>query len=504
MKNKLFYGDNLEVLRSKIKDESIDLCYIDPPFNSKRNYNQIYNNIGGEDRAQSQAFVDTWIWDDRAVEGFSQIMGNEGNRFTSQTIELINGLCKVLKEGSLLAYLVHMTLRIVEIRRVLTPSGSFYLHCDQTASHYLKLVMDSIFCSLGGDFKREIIWSTTDTSGFKSQAKNWIRSHDTILFFTKSEKFFFKKLYWDNNPDYLKRFKKVDEKGEKYRDDRPGGRRQYEKDLKGKTIGDVWDDIDSFQQASTNPEYLGYPTQKREAILQRILEASSADGSVILDAYCGCGTTVAVAQRLNRNWIGIDITYQSIAVILKRFDDHFDKEVLNNITLDGVPKDMASARALANKADDRVRKEFEKWAVLTYTNNRAVINEKKGADSGIDGVAYFKTSATETGKMVLQVKSGGVGRGDIAKLRGDMAREDAEMATLITLEPSTEPMRKEAKAAGLYPHPLMQKNYDKIQIVTVQEIIEENRRLELPMNLEVLKKAQAAVSDKQISLIPDE
>ena len=147
--NKLFYGDNLDVLRGKIKDESVDLCYIDPPFNSKRNYNQIYNNIGSEDRAQSQAFVDTWIWDDRAVEGFAQIIGNEGNRFTSQTIELIKGLHKVLKEGSLLAYLVHMALRIVEIRRVLKRTGSFYLHCDQTASHYLKLVMDSIFCGGG-------------------------------------------------------------------------------------------------------------------------------------------------------------------------------------------------------------------------------------------------------------------------------------------------------------------------------------------------------------------
>jgi len=162
---------------------------------------------------------------------------------------------------------------------------------------------------------------------------------------------------------------------------------------------------------------------------------------------------------------------------------------------------MESARALANKADDRVRKEFEKWAVLTYTNNRAVINEKKGADSGIDGIAYFQTSATETAKMVLQVKSGGVGRGDIAKLRGDMAREGAELATLITLEHATAPMQREAKSAGLYPHPLMQKNYDRIQIVTVKEIIEENKRLELPMNLEVLKKAQAAVSDNQLNLL---
>jgi DNA modification methylase len=170
--NKLFYGDNLDVLRGKIKDESVDLCYIDPPFNSKRNYNQIYNNIGGDDRAQAQAFTDTWIWDAHAVAGFSQILANDGNRFTSQTIELIKGLHKVLKEGSLLAYLVHMTLRIVEIHRVLKPTGSFYLHCDPTSSHYLKLVIDGIFVAGGGFSKRNYLaLSALDRNG-KTLSKN--------------------------------------------------------------------------------------------------------------------------------------------------------------------------------------------------------------------------------------------------------------------------------------------------------------------------------------------
>jgi len=270
MQNKLYYGDNLVVLRKYIKDETIDLCYIDPPFNSKRNYNQIYNNIGKEDKAQAQAFVDTWTWDTMAEEGFAEITSNYNGVFTKQSIELIIGLSKVLGKGSLLAYLISMTLRIAEIFRVLKETGSFYLHCDPTASHYLKLIIDAIFCSKGGDFKREIIWSTTDTSGFKSQAKNWIRSHDIILFYIKSQKYFFKKLYWDYNPDYLKRFKKVDENGRRYRDDRPDSRKQYLDECKGKTIGDVWDDIDSFQQASTNPEYLGYPTQKRLELLETL------------------------------------------------------------------------------------------------------------------------------------------------------------------------------------------------------------------------------------------
>jgi site-specific DNA-methyltransferase (adenine-specific) len=492
MKNKLFYGDNLEVLRNKIKDETVDLCYVDPPFNSKRNYNQIYNNIGSDDRAQAQAFTDTWTWNDDAISGFSQILGNDGNRFTVQTIELIKGLHKVLKEGSLLAYLVHMTLRIVEIHRVLKPTGSFYLHCDPTSSHYLKLVIDGIFVAGGGDFQNEIIWHYRRWTG---TANRFLKMHDVIFFYTKSEKHTFN-VQWTAYTDASLHRK------QNYHT-RILGDDVYVTSVneKGVKENDVWPIPVINSQAK---ERLGYPTQKPEALLEKIITASSNPGGVVLDAYGGCGTTVSVAQRLGRKWIGIDITYQSVSLILRRLEDQFGKAALENITLDGVPRDMESAYALANKKDDRVRKEFEKWAVLTYTNNHAIINEKKGADAGIDGIAYFKTGATENAKLVLQVKSGGVGRGDIAKLRGDMAREEAEMAILITLEPATAPMRAEAKAAGIYYNPTMQKNYDRIQIVTIKEMIEENLRLELPMNIEVLKKAQAAASDKQINLIPDE
>jgi len=185
--NKLFYGDNLDILRDrrKIKDDSVDLCYIDPPFNSKRNYNQIYNNVGGEDRAQAQIFIDTWKWDDFAIAGFPEIIGNSEGRFPSQLVELIKGLRGVLGEGSLLAYLVSMSLRITEIQRVLKPNGSFYLHCDPTASHYLKLVMDAVFCSQGGEFQNEIIWGYS--IGGKSR-KSFGRKHDVILFYTKGHR----------------------------------------------------------------------------------------------------------------------------------------------------------------------------------------------------------------------------------------------------------------------------------------------------------------------------
>ena len=491
--NQLFYGDNLEVLRNKVKDGTVDLCYIDPPFNSKRNYNQIYNNIGGEDRAQAQAFVDTWTWDDRASAGFSDILGNEGKRFTAQTIELIKGLHNVLKKGSLLAYLIHITLRVTEIRRVLKSTGSFYLHCDPTASHYLKLVLDAIFCSSGGEFRNEIIWHYLKWSIAQSQ---FVQNHDVVLFYSKSfdKRRVFNTLFVERSPATKKRFGNA-----KIISSHNANGARNPSESAGESDGVAMDDV--WDISRVPPIKQLYPTEKPRVLLERIIRSSTNKGDVVLDAYCGCGTTIVEAETLQRQWIGVDITYQSISVVLMRLEDSFDsKAVIENIVFDGIPSDMESARALANKKDDRLRKEFEKWAVLTYTNNRAIIHEKKGADAGIDGIAYTQTSATDNAKLVLQVKSGGVQRGDIAKLRGDMEREKAEMATLITLEPSTAPMRKEAKAAGQYQHPLMQKAYDRIQIVTVQEILEENRRMDLPLNLEVLRKAQAAALGDQEDL----
>lgn len=492
----LYYGDNLEVLRRKIHSGTIDLCYIDPPFNSKRTYNQIYNNMGAEDRAQSQAFIDTWTWDDIAIEGYQEILDNNGARFTKQTIELIKGLTNVLGKGSLLAYLVSMTLRITEIQRVLKPTGSFYLHCDPTASHYLKLVIDSVFVPNGGEFHNEIVWHYRRWTG---KAKKFQSLHDTIFFYTKTDNYVFNPLYTEYTEGsvgrklqgVLHRFKAGDE---------PVLVSDKSIDEKGVRENDVW--AIPFIAPSAK-ERLGYPTQKPETLLKRIIQASSNEGDIVLDAYSGCGTTIAAAQELKRNWIGIDITYQSIALILRRLEDTFGKAVADSVKLDGIPRDMASAQALANKKDDRIRKEFEKWAVLTYTGNRAVIHQKKGADAGIDGIAYFRTNNTDNAKIILQVKSGGVKRGDIATLRGDMQRESAAMAVLITLEPPTTPMIKEAKAAGLYHHDLMDRNYDAIQIVTIQDMIENGKVLDIPMSLEVLKEAQMKAAGNQLPLMGD-
>ena len=496
-KNRLYYGDNLDVLRSKIASESVDLCYIDPPFNSKRNYFQIYNNIGtdGGDKAQAQAFMDTWEWGDEAEQGLAYILDfnnlNNG-KFTPQTVALMRGLNEVLGHGDLFAYLVHMTLRIVEIHRVLKPTGSFYLHCDPTASHYLKLVLDGVFCAKGqgGDFRNEIIWAYA--SGGVS--KRWFaKKHDVIFYYSKSKEPLFNMQYRPYSEGTIQR-----------------GLTQVKKNMneayvlkaEGAAMSDWWPDCTPLL-SPTSAERLGYPTQKPESLLERIVKTSSNEGDVVLDAYCGCGTTVAVAQRLKRRWIGIDITYQSISLILKRLNDQYPEQwatVEANIQLDGVPRDIDSAIALANRKDDKTRKEFEKWAVLTYSSNQARINDKKGADAGIDGMAYFMIDANTTGKCVFQVKSGGANRATIATLNSDRQREKAEIGILITMG-DTKPMRGEAAAVGKYKHPMLNREDDRIQIVTIAEILE-GKRIDLPMGRDMVKSAQAVGdSDQQQPLI---
>jgi DNA modification methylase len=584
MQNELYYGDNLDVLRRKIPSASVDLCYIDPPFNSKRNYFQIYNNQGSEDRAQAQAFVDTWNWGDEAVEGIDYILGRlteagpDDTRWTEQTVELIRGLEKVLGRGSLLAYLVHMTLRIVEIHRVLKPTGSFYLHCDPTASHYLKLVLDAVFCGQGGDYLNEIVWKRTHSHG---GAKRYGPIHDTILYYSKGADFRWNPQFAEYSDKYVEQFFKFEDEIGRYRatiltgsgtrngsSGKPwkhynptnAGRhwaipgymrdvigktatvqealdkleeigriiwpnkaegvpsfKQYLTDMEGTGLQDIFDDIKPI--SSQAAERLGYPTQKPEALLERIIKASSNEGDTVLDAYCGCGTTVAVAQRLGRRWIGIDVTYQSIALILKRFADTYKDDwpaIEADIKLDGVPRDIDSAMALANRKDDKTRKEFEKWAVLTYSRNQARINEKKGADGGIDGIVYFLNQGFTVdhrldndkgfgdrsyGKAIFQVKSRSGTRADLATLNSDRLREQAEIGFLICTSLPTKPMREEIAAAGKFKHPLMNREDDRLQVITVAELFQ-GKRLDLPMARADAVKAAAAKgdADKQVAL----
>lgn len=558
MKNQLFYGDNLEVLRKYIKDESVDLCYIDPPFNSKRNYNQIYNNVGKEDTAQTQAFVDTWTWNTRADEGYTEIADNQNGVYTVQSVELILALEKVLGRGSLLAYLVAMTQRIAEIYRILKPTGSFYLHCDPTASHYLKLVLDSLFCSRGGDFKNEIVWEKTRVP--KAQSLHFAKQQDVIFFYTKSDNYVFNVQYRQTNEEYIKKYfsqteTETDRKYQlvsflqdgqgkgKYFGDRfiepPSGKhwiwtqekineamdkgllvfthpdkprlKKYLDEQVGKNLGTIWADIPPIN--SQAKERLGYPTQKPETLLERIIQASSNKGDVILDAFCGCGTTIAVAERLNRNWIGVDITYQAISLILKRLEDtfaiDFTKDVIDKDTkqvlipakveVQGVPQDFASAVALANRKDDRVRKEFEKWFVLTYSNNRAIINEKKGGDEGIDGIGYildFDAEGKQTvQKVIFSVKSGKTLTPSVVRdLYGTMTREGAVMGYLLTLYDMPN-LEKEAQKYGRYENQISGKRYDAISVVNVQQLLD-GARFDLPLSLAVVKSAEHRGKDE--------
>ncbi|HUU28872.1 MAG TPA: site-specific DNA-methyltransferase [archaeon] len=484
--NKLYYGDNLEVLRKYIEKDTIDLCYIDPPFNSKRNYNQIYNNLGEEDKAQAQAFVDTWTWDDMAEEGFAEIISNHNGVFTRQSMELMQGFLKVLRKGGLLSYLISMTLRIAEIFRVLKPIGSFYLHCDPTASHYLKLIIDSIFCGRGGDFRNEIIW-WYETGGIPRY--DFSRKHDVIFRYSKSEDVIFnaKDVMEPRSDEVLRRIATGIESAT-----RSKGQFRHPSDV--------------FKIASINAmarERLGYPTQKPETLLERIIKASSNEGDIVLDAYCGCGTTIAVAERLRRRWIGMDITYQSISLILKRLSEHFGSSILENIELNGIPRDMKSAIALAHKKDDRTRKEFEKWSILTFSDNRAIINEKKGGDQGIDGISFVKDNDEKdqpiTKDVLFSVKSGEtLSPSVIRDLNGTIEREQAAMGYLITLY-SMDNLVKESKKYGQYENRQFAQTYPKIEVVSVQEILD-GRRMEIPISLEVLKKAEQKGISSQIFL----
>ena len=481
---------------------------------------------------------------------------------------MIKGLDKVLKRGALFAYLIHMTLRIVKIHGVLKPAGSFYLHCDPTASHYLKLVLDAVFCGQGGDFKNEIVWERL--KGAKADAKQYGRNSDRILFYTKSHIYTFNPpRLADHNAKTVKDwYNKSDgrgkyvarpltaagpsggDSGQPWRGRPPTGHwtvprilqeryeassgetlsgsvrerldrlaeagyidfsssglpswRRYLDEAETPRIHDIWADEEVKAISRTSAERLGYDTQKPEALLERIIKASSNEGDVILDAYCGCGTTVAVAQRLNRRWIGIDITYQSIALILKRLEDKYPNDwptIEANIVLDGVPRDLASAVALANRKDDKTRKEFEKWSILTYSKNQARINEKKGADGGIDGIAYFLIDKDTNGKAIFQVKSGASSRATLATLNSDRQREKAEFGILITMDLPTKAMRDEIAAAGKYKHPLLNREDDRLQVITIAEILRGDR-LDLPMaRTDAVRSASAlGDEDKQTTL----
>lgn len=507
----LFFGDNLDILREKIPDETIDLIYLDPPFNSKKPYNLLYKEGLVESPAQVQAFEDTWRWTREAHHTFEELIGvkKSKTKINQDISNLMQALEKIVGKNDVLAYLVMMTIRLIELKRILKPTGSIYLHCDPTASHYLKIVMDVIFDKK--NFRNEVIWC------YKGREHPLIdifpKKHDTIFFYSKTNKYKekFNRLFEAYEEGYIKTyFTKKDKDGRLYQlqPDGKGGRyKQYLDESKGQRIRDWWVikplyGIDMMKKKESD-ERLGYPTQKPETLLEKIIKASSKEGDWILDPFCGCGTTVAVAEKLNRKWIGIDITTLAINVIKKRIGDKFPR-LKKKIIIDGVPKDLSGAKTLSQKDPF----EFEYW-VLGLVNAIPAQNKTqdkmRGADKGIDGIITFykgfKDNKKQVSKAIVQVKSGHVKRSDIATLKGDIERENADAGIFITLIEPTKSMKQEAIATGDFKSDFSKKEFPKIQILTVQELLD-GKMPDLPLGSDFPyhKKAQEEEIDNQDEL----
>jgi DNA modification methylase len=502
----LFYGDNLDVLRLHVADDSVDLIYLDPPFNSQQDYNAFFaEQDGTREAAQIKAFGDTWRWDRGSRAAYEMIVENGG-----PVADVMQGFMVHVGPSDMMAYLSMMTPRLVLLHQKLKATGSLYLHCDPTASHYLKLLMDAIFGPK--QFRNEIVWQRTNARSTKGK---WPRLHDIILFYSKTDRFHFEPARVKTGTKKLPHTLITGPDGKKYNtfeltgagitQNGESGRawRGFDPSSLGRhwgydvatleawdkeglihwpknggwprrldskpfdaaertaTVGDVWADIDRLNQ--TAKERLGYPTQKPEALLERILEASSKRGDTVLDPFCGCGTTVAAAEKLGRKWIGIDITHLAINLIRRRLQDSFG---VGRIEVIGEPVSLAGAKQLA--ATDPYQ--FQWWA-LDLVGARPQ-QEKKGRDRGIDGRLYFHDEPEGRSKqIVFSVKAGKTGPTHVRDLRGVIEREKAELGVLVVLQQPTADMRKEAAEGGFYTSPWTRQKYPRLQILTIEELL---------------------------------
>ena len=531
--NVLFYGDNLDILKRYGKDESIDLIYLDPPFKSNQDYNILFaERDGTRAAAQIKAFEDTWRWDQVAAEAYQKTV--EGGGRVAQALLAFR---QFLGTNDMMAYLAMMAPRLVELHRVLSPSGSIYLHCDPTASHYLKVLMDAVFGP--ARFLNEIIWQRSSAhSDTKQGMRRCGKVHDVLLVYTKTDRWTWNPLFIPYTEEYLKsEYRHVSSRGRRYKETdvtaaRPGGDTEYEwrvrrprdhsarweadlddeytkprpdweyagvkpyvgrywayskdnligfardghlihrstgmprlvqftDEMPGVSLQDLWDDI---APESGNRD-LGYPTQKPEMLLERIILSSSNPGDTVLDPFCGCGTAVAVAERLNRRWIGIDITHLAITLIRHRLRDAYGDSVSYKVI--GEPVSLPDAEALA--AQDKYQ--FQWWA-LGLVGARP-IEQKKGADRGIDGRLYFHDEAkgAKTKQIILSVKAGNVTVAHVRDLRGVVGREKAEIGVLICMEEPTKQMRAEVASGGFYGSPGWGKKYPRLQILTIADLL---------------------------------
>lgn len=530
--NRLFYGDNLDVLRKHIKDESVDLIYLDPPFNSNRSYNVLFKHKSGqESQAQIEAFDDTWTWSQESEHAYFDVLTHGAPR-VSDSIEAMR---KLLGENDVFAYLVMMTARLIELRRVLKRQGTLYLHCDPTTSHYLKMILDAVFGV--EQFRNEIVWKRYGAHNDVGQgSKHFGRSHDVIFAYGGDDRSW-NQLFTPLDPEYVKSsYRYKDDDGRLFRVSPctgPGGaakgnpvyewnghtrawrysketmqrmhdegklyysktgyvgRKQYLDESKGTPVQDVWTDIPSLSGA--HAERLGFPTQKPLGLLERIISASSNPGDVVLDPFCGCGTTIDAAQRLGRRWLGIDVTFLAIGLIDTRLrDTHQGIEGTYEVV--GIPRDIEGAAALfARNPFD-----FERWAVSLVDGTP---NEKQMGDKGSDGVVRFPIdSKHSTGRAVISVKGGAtVNPGMVRDLVGTVEQTKADMGIFICMTKPTPGMAEVARKSGDYVWPVDGRKFPKVQIITVDELLN-GKRPNMPTPFLPYLQAQRLVDDNQLSL----
>lgn len=530
-KNQLYFGDNLEVLRTYIKDETVDLVYLDPPFNSNRNYSVIFNRNGATDddaAAQIEAFKDTWHWTHVTEEQYTDFLDTGPGR----VVDALAAFRSMLGENDAMAYLVNMAPRLVELHRVLKPTGSLYLHCDPTMSHYLKIILDAAF---GPEhFVNEVIWKRTSAH---NKTKRYGPVHDVILMYAKGKKWTWNPQHVPYDEDYVTEFyRHKDSAGRRYRlsdltSNNPGGRylwkdspppgnrywgvseetmRDYEErglvqyskngipsfiryldTMPGQLLQDVWADIKPLGARAA--ERLGYPTQKPLALLERIITASTNPGDVVLDPFCGCGTTVDAAQKLGRRWMGIDVTYISIDLIVKRLQHTYGNDIAKTFTVTGIPYDVAAAQAMFSK--DAF--EFERWAVTLVG---AQPNEKQVGDRGIDGVGRFVMDGKGgVGKILVSVKGGKtLNPGMVRDLAGTIQTQKAHMGILVTLTPATRGVQDAIDHGGYWTHPATGAKFPVLQHITIQELLK-GKRPQLPTMLRpyIEAKKQKVQIDQQ-------
>lgn len=513
--NVLYYGDNLDILRHHIPDESIDLIYLDPPFNSNRSYNVLFKETtGAGSEAQLEAFEDTWHWGPHAQATYEEVMTSPHQNVARMLKAMVEGL----GHNDVTAYLTMMAIRLVELRRVLKVTGSIYLHCDPTAGHYLKVLLDSIFGPR--NFRSEVVWKRSQAH---SSSRRYGPVHDLILFYTKADSLVWNAQAQDYSEEYLKtHYRYLDDDGRRYKRGDPTGSgirrgetgmpwhginptdkgrhwirppsdldildqegriywpekkgawpyiKLYLDEMPGVVLQDTWTDIDPVNPVAK--ERLGYPTQKPLALLERIINASSNPGDIVLDPFCGCGTAVHAAHKLGRRWIGIDITHLAIGLIRRRMQDAFPGIEINVI---GEPVDLAGARELAA----RDKYQFQWWA-LDRIGAQPVSGKKKGSDKGIDGVIPFFAGTKEDYKRVLVSVKGGenVTPSMVRDLRGVIEREKEPLGVFVTLKRPSSEMVTEAAKAGNYKSEFWKKQYPRIQILTIEQILK-GKKPEMP------------------------